>query len=236
MIDTLLRDFAQTLHYNSPTVNGDLSLETFYAALCGKFENYIRWKFTLHIYKNNYNFLLNTLSIETCGRTDIVFIDKSNGKSDVHFIEWKSMTLPVKGQTLNKYQKNWTNNAEQLYNTRNNTSNKGYGKNWNSHYWSLFVFVDFNDSIINELLLKNQHHYPKDFKDGILATYDISIKNNFKYGNSIYPNLIPPPTKNTNIITLQSPSWCNKGEEIKLRFGFIQIQPPNSSTYQLTSI
>jgi hypothetical protein len=232
MIQTLLRDFAQTLNCNSSTLNSDLSLETFYAGLNGKFEDYIRWKFAHYIYQNK---IINdisgqSMSIESFDRTDTVFFDSSFGSMDVHFVEWKSMALPVSGQTNRVYYRNYANNNNQLHSAKSEFKKLGLS-NYNGRYWNLFVFVDFNDYLI-DLLSQTNNQLPKYFPMGILSKYKISRKMRLDHMSICTNNLTTPYTP----ITLESPSWCSNGEEIKLIFGFSQIQPQNSNTYKLTSI
>jgi hypothetical protein len=232
MIQKLLGDFIQTLDCKSKNRNQNLSLETFYAGLSGKFEDYIRWKFVHYIYQNQFNkknISQQSISIESFDRTDMVFFDSSSGSKDVHFVEWKSMTLPVSGQTNRVYEENWTSNNDQLQKAMVKFKELNLN-NYIDSYWSLFVFVDFNEQLINLLNQNNQSQ--QDLQLGILSKYNISCKMRSDHLSICTNNLSIPYTP----ITLKRPPWCKNGEEIILIFGFIQIQPQNSNTYKLTSI
>jgi hypothetical protein len=204
MIDTLLNDFIQAFNRNS-YYSKELQRETFYAAIQGDSERFIRWKFLNHIYhsKSKRKPIDFSLALESFDRNDMIF---TCGK-EVHFVEWKAMTLPLKNQNSVMRDKKRIDNLLQLFksfvklqeeNNKHKNSKRSKHKeyyndivqNGQARYWSAFVYFRFDpDTGANKL--------PKFFKaHGIFQKYKggsyISSAHNLANANSIFgPSSVP---------------------------------------------
>jgi len=191
MIKQKLIDFIKWLDCTSSFCDRDLSEETSYSAMCGEFEKYIRWKFAYHMYKGQFVLGKDTVSIESFDKTDMVFFDDLN--SEVHFVEWKAMTLPIAGQGVKEFINNkWSSNYNQLRkcnvkfnNLQSKTPPEHNAKS--ARFWSLFVFVDFNEGLIGQYNPRPQD--PRYFKDGLFQKkYNISCAISSSNKKSIFGN------------------------------------------------
>ncbi len=162
MIDTLLQKFIQEFNQPKGSSPSALQQETYYAAIQGDFERYIRWKFLNFIYNQTQGNASTvkkpregktvdlsddfTLSLESFDRNDMIF---KHGK-DIHFLEWKAMTFPVSNQNKKEYDKKFLDNFRQLCKSRikyDELINIGFINPLTPHFWSAFVFVDYDSSL-----------------------------------------------------------------------------------------
>jgi hypothetical protein len=181
MIDILLNDFIDELDPQKSPHSQAIQQETYYAAIQGDFERYMRWKFLNFIYKNQTQGNASTgkkpkegktedpsddftISLESFDRNDMIF----KCGNDIHFVEWKAMTLPVRNQDNNtRYQKQIDNfrqlckSCVKLEDLRKKRRVGQYYKSLSSHFWSVFVYVDFQSSLINKQKAKRKRFFER---------------------------------------------------------------------------
>jgi hypothetical protein len=162
MIDMLLDDFIREIKTDQALLH-----ETAFAALMGDHEEYFQRKLAYSI-RNSPNILSDdTVAIES-KKCDLVFFDSSNSK-EIHFLELKAMTFPLKGQGFGEFKKKCKELKKQL-GTRCNQ-----GIRINCVPWGLFVFIDFNDEFIASYAKKSTLNYPPYYDlNGIFQKHDFS--------------------------------------------------------------
>jgi hypothetical protein len=148
MIDILLNKFIDELdpQKSKSCKSSAIQQETYYAAIQGDSERYIRWKFLNFIYQSKLECSDFTLALESFDRNDMIF---KCGKN-VHFLEWKALTLPVKNQDKAMLHNKRFDNLKQLCkcSVKFEKMKASTGQSLSAQYWSAFLLIDFDDSLI----------------------------------------------------------------------------------------
>jgi hypothetical protein len=154
MIDTLLKKFIKELNQPKGSSPSPLQQETYYAAIQGDSERYIRWKFLNFIYQSKLECSDFTLALESFDRNDMIFKCGEN----VHFLEWKALTLPVKNQDKAMLHNKRFDNLKQLCkcSVKFEKMKASTGQSLSAQYWSAFLLIDFDDSLITHGTIPTQ--------------------------------------------------------------------------------
>jgi hypothetical protein len=146
MIDILLNNFIDELDPLKSPNSHDIQQETYYAAIQGDSERYIRWKFLNFIYQSKLKCSDFTLALESFDRNDMIF----KCDEEVHFLEWKALTLPVKNQDKAMLHNKRFDNLKQLCkcSVKFEKMKVSTGQTLRAQYWSAFLFIDFDDILI----------------------------------------------------------------------------------------
>lgn len=144
MIHTLLNDFISAFGKKT-SYSQELQRETFYAAIQGDFERYIRWKFLWHIYDSKFKSDCTdySLALESYDRNDMIF----KCGDEVHFVEWKAMTLPLSNQNKTDLDKKFLDNFRQLCKSKLKLDMQTI--NLKANFWSAIVLVNFNKELFD---------------------------------------------------------------------------------------